>query len=117
MNFNYIEELVLKYKNQDMLSKEKLAKEFKSLILNISRKTFIYGYKIHDIHNECYKLLFKYVSLYNLEKHRFVAYKHIKIPRIVYISSKYKLLELQLYRVFYRYNIFLGVLSNFLFRG
>jgi RNA polymerase sigma factor (sigma-70 family) len=74
MNFEYIEYLVTKCKNNDMLSKEKLAEEFWPLIYNISKKTFIDGYEIHDLHNECYKTLFKCVSFYNLEKHRFVAY-------------------------------------------
>ncbi|SFD29981.1 sigma-70 family RNA polymerase sigma factor [Clostridium uliginosum] len=74
MNYKYIEDLVLKSKNNDMLSKENLANEFKPLILNISKKTFIDGYDNYDIQNECYKTLFKCVSLYNLDNHRFVAY-------------------------------------------
>lgn len=74
MDFNYIEELVYKCKNGDMLSKDKLAEEFRPLILNIAKKTFIDGYDMHDLHNECYKSLFKCVSVYNLERHRFVAY-------------------------------------------
>ena len=74
MNFEYIEELVTNCKNGDALSKEKLAQEFRPLIFNISKRTFIHGYAIHDIQNECYKTLFNCVSLYNLEKHRFVAY-------------------------------------------
>ena len=74
MNFEYIEYLVTKCKDNDMLSKEKLAEEFRPLVYNISKKTFIDGYEIHDLRNECYKTLFKCVSFYNLEKHRFVAY-------------------------------------------
>ena len=74
MNFEYIEELVTNCKNGDALSKEKLAEEFRPLIFNISKRTFIHGYAIHDIQNEGYKTLFNCVSLYNLEKHRFVAY-------------------------------------------
>ncbi|MFW2491702.1 sigma-70 family RNA polymerase sigma factor [Clostridium chromiireducens] len=74
MDFNYIEELVKKCKADDKLSKEKLAEEFRPLIFNISKRTFIDGYEIHDIQNECYSSLFKCVSLYNLDKHRFVAY-------------------------------------------
>ena len=74
MDFHYIEELVKKSKDGDNLSKEKLAEEFRPLILNISKRTFIDGYELHDIQHECYKSLFKCVSLYNLEKHRFVAY-------------------------------------------
>ena len=74
MNFEYIEYLVTKCKNGDKLSKEKLAEEFRPLIFNISKRTFIDGYEMHDIQNQCYETLFKCVSLYNLEKHRFVAY-------------------------------------------
>jgi len=74
MNFKYIEELVTNCKNGDNLSKEKLTEEFRPLIFNISKRTFIDGYELHDINNECYKTLFKCVSLYDLEKHRFVAY-------------------------------------------
>ena len=74
MNFEYIECLVTKCKNDDKLSKEKLAEEFRPLIFNISKRTFIDRYEIHDIQNQCYETLFKCVSLYNLEKHRFVAY-------------------------------------------
>ena len=74
MDFNYIEELVKKCKADDKLSKEKLAEEFRPLIFNISKRTFIDGYEMHYIQNECYRSLFKCVSLYNLEKHRFVAY-------------------------------------------
>ena len=74
MNFEYIEELVTNCKNGDALSKEKLAGEFRPLIFNISKRTFIDGYEIQDIQNQCYETLFKCVSLYNLEKHRFVAY-------------------------------------------
>lgn len=74
MDYDYIEALVTKCKNNDELSKEKLAQEFRPLIYNISKRTFIDGYSIHDIQQECYKSLFKCVSMYNLEKHRFVAY-------------------------------------------
>ena len=74
MNFEYIESLVTNSKNGDALSKEKLAEEFRPLIFNISKKTFIDGYEIYDIQNQCYETLFKCITLYNLEKHRFVAY-------------------------------------------
>ena len=74
MNFEYIEELVTKCKNNDEPSKEKLAAEFKPFILNLSKRTFIDRYEAQDIQNQCYETLFKCVSLYSLEKHRFVAY-------------------------------------------
>ena len=74
MNFNEIEALVAAAKAENELSKEKLAEEFKPFILNLSCKTFISGYDIEDIQNECYKILFKCVSAYNLDRHRFVGY-------------------------------------------
>lgn len=74
MDFNYIEALVTRCKNNDEEAKEKLAMEFRPLIYNISKRTFIDGYNAHDIMQECYQSLFKSVSMYNLEKHRFVAY-------------------------------------------
>lgn len=74
MDYDYIESLVYKCKNGDIISKEKLANEFRPLIINISKRTFIDGYDNNDIKNECYHSLFKCVSLYNLEKHKFVAY-------------------------------------------
>lgn len=74
MDFNEIEALVANAKAENKLSKEKLAEEFKPFIINISNKTFINGYDKQDIQNECFRILFKCVSVYNLEKHRFVAY-------------------------------------------
>ncbi len=74
MDFNYIESLVIKCKNNDEAAKEKLAAEFKPLIYNISKRTFIDGYNIYDIQQECFESLFKSVSMYNIKKHRFVAY-------------------------------------------
>lgn len=74
MDFEIIEKLVANAKAENKLAKELLAEEFKPFILNLSNRTFINGYDKQDIQNECYKSLFKCVSLYNLEKHRFVAY-------------------------------------------
>ncbi|CUU50901.1 sigma-70 family RNA polymerase sigma factor [Clostridium beijerinckii] len=74
MDFNYIESLVIKCKNNDETAKEKLATEFKPLIYNISKRTFIDGYNMYDIQQECFESLFKSVSMYNIKKHRFVAY-------------------------------------------
>ncbi|NRT77844.1 DNA-directed RNA polymerase specialized sigma subunit [Clostridium beijerinckii] len=81
MDFNYIETLVTRCKNNDEEAKEKLAYEFKPLIYNISKRTFIDGYNVHDIIQECYHSLFKSVSMYNLRKHRFVAYDTNAIKR------------------------------------
>lgn len=55
MDFNYIEVLVTKCKNNNEAAKEKLAAEFRPLIYNISKRTFIDGYNVHDIQQECYK--------------------------------------------------------------
>ncbi|WP_238899597.1 sigma-70 family RNA polymerase sigma factor [Clostridium sp. YIM B02500] len=74
MDFNYIETLVTRCKDNDEGAKEKLAEEFRPLIYNISKRTFIDGYNSYDIIQECYQSLFKSISMYNLEKHRFVAY-------------------------------------------
>lgn len=74
MDFNYIEVLVTKCKDNDETAKEKLAAEFKPLIYNISKRTFIDGYNMYDIQQECFHSLFKSVSMYNIKNHRFVAY-------------------------------------------
>ena len=74
MDFKEIENLVSGAKCQDELSKERLVEEFKPFIINLSNRTFISGYDTKDIQNECFRILFKCVSVYKLEKHRFVAY-------------------------------------------
>lgn len=74
MNYDYIENLVIKSKDGDESSKEKLIEEFRPFILNLSKRTFIPGYDFDDFKNECYKILFKCISLYKTESHRFVAY-------------------------------------------
>ena len=79
MDYKYIETLVRKAKDGDVQSKEKLVEEFTPFIINLSNKTFIHGYDFHDLQNECYKSLFKCLSLYNVENHRFVAYATIGI--------------------------------------
>lgn len=71
MNYEYIENLVLKSKNGDTLSKEKLTNELLPLILNILKRTYLHGY---NIQNKCYRILFKCISLYKFKNHRFVAY-------------------------------------------
>jgi RNA polymerase sigma factor (sigma-70 family) len=74
MDFKEIESLVASAKDHNESSKEKLAQEFKPFIMNLSNRTFINGYDKQDIQNECYKILFRCISLYDLNKHRFVAY-------------------------------------------
>lgn len=74
MDYKYIEALVRKAKDGDVHSKEQLAEEFKPFIINLANKTFIQGYDFYDLQNECYQSLFKCLSLYNIENHRFVGY-------------------------------------------
>jgi RNA polymerase sigma factor (sigma-70 family) len=74
VNYDDIENLVNLAKVGHQKSKESLAQEFTPLILKLSKRSFINSYEFEDIKNECYKTLFKCVSLYNLDKHRFVAY-------------------------------------------
>ena len=74
MNYSQIESLVKSSKHGNSASKELLAEAFKPFILNISKRTFINGYDFYDIQNECFKILFHCVSLYNPENNKFVAY-------------------------------------------
>ena len=74
MNYDYIESLVIDAKSGNESAKEKLVQEFKPFIVKLSYKTFIHGYDKNDLINEGYKVLFKCVSLYKTESHRFVAY-------------------------------------------
>lgn len=74
MNYTHIEQLVTKAKLGDNNAKEELVMEFAPFIDSLSRKTFIYSYDTDDIKNECFRILFNCVSLYNSNSHRFVAY-------------------------------------------
>ena len=74
MDFEEIESSVKLSKIGDKIAKEELMVKFTPLILNLSKKTFVNSYEFTDIKNECYHTLFKCVNLYNLDRHRFVAY-------------------------------------------
>jgi RNA polymerase sigma factor (sigma-70 family) len=74
IEYDKIEELVLRAKAEDKTAKEALAEEFKPFILKLSKHSHINSYEFSDIENECYKTLFKCVNFYNTEQHRFVAY-------------------------------------------
>lgn len=74
MDFEQIEHLVLAAKAGELKAKEKLMFEFTPLIRNLSSKSFVHGYDSDDLQNECYKTLFKCISFYNCENHRFVGY-------------------------------------------
>lgn len=91
MDFNYIEQLALESKTGIISSKERLLEEFKPFIINFSNKTFIYGFEVQDIQNECYSTLLKCIKMYNPINHKFVGYaiKSIK-NSIFYILRKSK---------------------------
>ena len=74
LDYNEIESLVKLAKANDKNAKEELVVQFTPLILNLSKKSFVNSYEFADIKNECYHTLFKCLSLYNPDKHRFVAY-------------------------------------------
>ena len=89
MNFNYIESLVAKAKNGDVSSKEIIFKEFRPMILNISKRTYVHGYDFSDIEHECYATLLKCIKIYDLDKKRFVAYATMAIKNnINYLIKK-----------------------------
>lgn len=74
MDFNFIETLVVKSKENDEIAKETLVGEFKPFILNLCKRTFIYGYDFQDLQNECYIALFNCIDKYKVGSNRFVAY-------------------------------------------
>lgn len=84
MDYKNIEYIVKKSKQGDEYYKEKLVEEFSPFIINFSRKTFIDGYDFYDIKNECFRILFKCIELYDLSKHRFVAYATNGIKQSIY---------------------------------
>ena len=89
MNFNYIESLVTKAKNGDVSAKEIILEEFRPMILNLSKRTFIHGYDFSDIEHECYATLLKCIKIYELDKKRFVAYATMAIKNnINYLIKK-----------------------------
>ena len=74
LNYDYIESLVLRCKQDDKSAKELLAEQFRPFIINLSGRTFIHGYERSDIISECYCILFHCIELYKPKQHRFVAY-------------------------------------------
>lgn len=89
MNFNYIESLVTKAKNGDVSAKEIIFEEFRPMILNLSKRTFVHGYDFSDIEHECYATLLKCIKIYDLDKKRFVAYATMAIKNnINYLIKK-----------------------------
>lgn len=91
MDYSYIEELVKKCKEGDKDSKEKLAEEFTPFIKNFASKTFIHGYEFEDVENECFRILFRCVEVYDPERHRFVSYATNGIKNSIYYIVKHSL--------------------------
>jgi len=91
MNFKYVEQLAFESKTGIISSKEKLLEEFRPFIINFASKTFIYGFEMQDIQNECYITLLKCIKMYNPIKHQFVGYAIRAIKNsIFYILRKSK---------------------------
>ena len=84
MDCKLIETLVIEAKNGNINSKEKIVNEFMPFILKFSSKTFIDGYEVQDIQNECYSVLLKSINLYDSSRHRFVAYATNAIKNSIY---------------------------------
>lgn len=74
MDFNFVEDLVLKVRENNEAAKEELVNQFRPFIINLSKKTFIHGYDFNDIQSECYITLFNCVEKYNTNSHKFVGY-------------------------------------------
>lgn len=75
MNYEFIEYIVRNNKQTDSKeSKEDLVNEFLPLINSICKRTFISGYDIADLQNECIVTLLECISKYNVNSHRFVGY-------------------------------------------
>ncbi|MGL4772433.1 MAG: sigma-70 family RNA polymerase sigma factor [Clostridium sp.] len=79
MDLKYIEKLVLRSKQGDEASKEKLSEEFTPFIKNLSSKYKIPGYDFYDLMGECYKNLFIALDNYQTDKHRFVGFATLSI--------------------------------------
>lgn len=88
MDLNYIENLVTKAKTGDKNATENIFKEFKPMILNLAKKTYVHGYEFTDIEHECYASILKCISIYDLDKKRFVAYATMAIKNNIYYLIK-----------------------------
>ncbi|MEQ8156172.1 MAG: sigma-70 family RNA polymerase sigma factor [Clostridiaceae bacterium] len=83
MNLNKVENLAHLSKKGDIKAKEELAEEFKPLILNLAKKSYIQGFDFEDIKNACYESLFRCLKIYDTSRHRFVAYATTSIKNSV----------------------------------
>jgi len=74
MDYEKIENLVVRAKSFDKEATLDLITEFTPLMRSLSRKTHISNYAYEDINQECVISLLKCIEKYNLETHKFVAY-------------------------------------------
>ncbi|MDF2884894.1 MAG: polymerase sigma factor, sigma-70 family [Clostridiaceae bacterium] len=74
MDYERIEKLVLKAKENDKGAKEDIIKSFNPYILTISKNTHIYGYEFEDIKNECYKTVLYCIESYDPANKKFIGY-------------------------------------------
>ena len=84
MDYNEIESLVLKAKNNNEIAKEDIIEEFKPFIYNFCKRIHIPGYDKEDLHNECFQVLMKAIKMYEPKQHRFVAYGTNAIKNSIY---------------------------------
>ncbi len=74
MDYERIEKLVLRAKENDKDAKEDIIIRFKPYILTISKKTHVYGYEFEDIKNECYKTVLSCIESYDPANKKFIGY-------------------------------------------
>lgn len=74
MDYERIERLVLKAKDNDKNAKEDIINRFKPYVLTISQNTHIHGYDFYDIQNECFKTVLNCIELYDPINKKFIGY-------------------------------------------
>lgn len=74
MNYEYVETLIKKIKQNNSKDKLELLNEFLPLINSLSKRTYINGYDSEDLRNECIITLLDCINKYNESSHRFVSY-------------------------------------------
>jgi RNA polymerase sigma factor (sigma-70 family) len=74
MDYEKIEKLVLRAKNNDKDAKEDIINRFKPYVLTISKNTHIHGYDFYDIQHECYQTVLNCIELYDPANKKFIGY-------------------------------------------
>lgn len=74
MDYERIEKLVIKAKDNDKDAKEDIINKFKPYVLTISKNTHIHGYDFYDIQNECFKTVLNCIELYDPTNKKFIGY-------------------------------------------